>query len=286
MSCATDLCPKIVGISKAMSAGGKAAKDLIAQLCQPCANGKGEPSDNAKRMVDNAVICDVMCCCKSAEYKQVCVDQTFSAADAKLGYKSRYKSEISYNMSVKPPSPFMHRDKEERDTTQRSTYWQGRARDDIEYYHPGVGYVRRPDIVIVENPSIPPYQSNIERVVELKFDNDRERPGQYTDYTSIAGERSKFKVIHNDDCDCSDRRRRRAPEPVPVAVPQKKEEPARSTGMSILGTAAAVGIVVLGAAALAVAAPAAAGTATAAALGLAWMNIFGNAPAGPPAGEA
>lgn len=220
MSCAKKLSPKIEGVSRAMSAGGKAAKQLIAQLCAPCAHGKGDPTDIAKRMVDNAVICDVICCCKPTPNMQVCVDQTFSAVDEKMGYKSRYKSEISYNMRKTPPVPLMHR-VNGRDTTQPTEHWQSRAWQ-IKGYVPGKGHIRRPDIVIVEDPAKPPYQSNIERVVEVKFGGDVEGIGQYSAYSKIAGSRAKLKVMHDSECDCSDRKRR--PMPVPVSVPQKQEE--------------------------------------------------------------
>ena len=104
---------------------------------------------------------------------QGCMEQTFKKADQLLGFNSRYKPEISYDMTQTqtPPLPFMHRE-DGQDTTEPSHYWQGRVQQEIDNYAAGRGMVRRPDLVIVNDPCQPPNQSNIERVVEIKFQGD------------------------------------------------------------------------------------------------------------------
>lgn len=48
-----------------------------------------------------------------------------------------------------------------------SKYWD----EDPEHppFKPGKGMIRRPDVIIVQNPNRPPTQDNIKQVVEMKF---------------------------------------------------------------------------------------------------------------------
>ncbi|WP_233464241.1 VRR-NUC domain-containing protein [Burkholderia arboris] len=66
------------------------------------------------------------------------------------------------------------------------------------------GDIRRPDVVIVNDPSIPPVQSNIKTVVEMKFPGDSYGPDQEDDYIEIAGSPSKFVHLGAADCGCGD----------------------------------------------------------------------------------
>lgn len=181
---------------------------------------------------------------------QSCVDQVFSAADLALGHKSRYKPEISWNMNEKPPTPFMHRE-HGQDTTRPSEYWQGRAKSDIEQYHPGQGWVRRPDLTIVDDPSRPPGPGNTERVVEIKFRDDRRDEEQDDAYVKIAGGRGNYSVFRIDgkaakdeeSCAC-DARRKRQPVPETVPVPEESKALAKfltAFGWSTLAVLGAVG---------------------------------------------
>lgn len=220
----------IAGISTAITSGKMdSGSQAFGRFLEGCGVDSDTPIEVLLRAVDNNVLCTVMCCCKvrpssgaaGREQRQQCVDETLSDADRSLAFKSRYKSEISYDMETQPPRPFMHRDSTGADTTQRSEYWQGRAQSEIEGYQPGYGMVRRPDIVIVKDAETPPYQSNIERVVEMKFQGDLPNLAQDYAYRTIAGGARRYSRMQEgelglDNCSCADRK----PVPVLVAVPR------------------------------------------------------------------
>ena len=62
---------------------------------------------------------------------------------------------------------------------------------------------RRPDVVIVKDPNLPPTQDNIKHVVEIKFGTDTFEKPQRDAYTEIAGDRTKVKVLDPDECGCN-----------------------------------------------------------------------------------
>lgn len=85
--------------------------------------------------------------------------------------------------------------------------WLAKYWDEPEAQRPaweaGQGYIRRPDVVIVKDPTKPPTQDNIQQVVEMKFppqetDRDQKRKDE-----RIAGDPSRALVIGPQDCDCS-----------------------------------------------------------------------------------
>lgn len=63
--------------------------------------------------------------------------------------------------------------------------------------------IRRPDVVIVEDPGKPPIQDNIRQVVEMKFPPDQRSKEQIDAYGEIAGSDYKVVVMQPDDCDCN-----------------------------------------------------------------------------------
>ena len=77
----------------------------------------------------------------------------------------------------------------------------------------GRGMVRRPDVVIVKDPSKPPTQDNIKQVVEIKFPPDTMDVKQDEAYRRIAGDRTKLVEMGPEDCDCTQS------EPEPSKVP-------------------------------------------------------------------
>lgn len=291
--------PALQGLSTvvtgALSAGGDAAGAV--QLCRDFLRDIGADAADPLTEIERKTLCGVMCCCRTPgggssqhEHRQDCVAAVLGDADAALGWKSRYKAEISYDMiSGEVPQPLMHRGPDGEDTTEPSRYWQGRARK-IDGYEPGEGDVRRPDVVIVKDNRLPPItsknesESNVERVVEMKFDGDRWGPGQREDYEEIAGSANKLTEIKQSDCGCGNNQPRRVPVTVPAIVPAT--EPAWS--WRDVAEVGAFGVATLGLAALTVAAivspvegPAgevAAGTATlgaASRFGAAWQRVFG-----------
>ncbi len=163
------------------------------------------PIDPAQKQaaLDQSVICSVACCCNqypnqgSADQNlyQACVHGVYATADAALNYKSRYKSEVSFDMkSHRVPIPLMHRDRNNPNSTEPSHNWMGRAKT-IKGYRPRRGHIRRPDLIIVKDPSVPPHPSNIEKVVEYKFGNDARNFRQDKAYRRIAGKRDKYSIF-------------------------------------------------------------------------------------------
>jgi len=250
----------IQGVSTAVASGLDTASAAWAEIVAACGLDPSLPAEALLRAVDNRVLCTVMCCCSAnpatgaagQAQRQQCVHETFAAADRQLGYRSRYKSEISYNMDVEPPAPFMHREGG-RDTTQPSTYWQGRARSEIEDYRGGQGLVRRPDIVIVDDVNVPPYQSNIGRVVEMKFRGDAPDLEQDAAYRDIAGGALRYSRMMEgepgpDNCRCGEQQRVDVPQTVPVPSPAPGvnwRKVAETAGFGVATAALALGTAAL-----------------------------------------
>lgn len=164
---------------------------------------------------DKKVLCSAMCQCQTQpnigvdgrRLKQECVSGRLKALDATLQHTSPYKAEFTYDMTKRPPEPFLDK---EVDTKARrlwpgwtNTLW---SKDPSRPpYKAGRGYTRRPDVVIVKDPMKPPTQDNIKQVVEMKFPDDEYRPRQREDYVIIAGDESKMVPLELKDCDCNQR---------------------------------------------------------------------------------
>jgi hypothetical protein len=113
--------------------------------------------------IDKKIMCEVFRCCQDPKRNpradgakfSSCVDDVFNSVDQFFGRKSRYKSEVSYK---KDGAPWMYGNS----TTPR---------------HPTGAFPRypsgsrRPDVVAVKNPSLPPIASNIQNIYEFKFTN-------------------------------------------------------------------------------------------------------------------
>ncbi|MEM1298489.1 MAG: hypothetical protein AAGH68_04350 [Pseudomonadota bacterium] len=99
---------------------------------------------------------------------------------------------------------------------------------------------RRPDVVVTRSPLRPlPYaypgemlgtrilgdNSNILSVFEMKFPGDRERPGQFADYRTIAGT-GHFEVLTTgkESCNCRDQSRQQAGQPATAPYSQPAGE--------------------------------------------------------------
>jgi len=219
-SCIVKLSPAVAAVSKLLNADIDGYNDEFSSIIQKCINNPGNISqgllDTTKQKIDDKILCELMCCCTKnpcigrvakTKQKQSCVDATLTAADAMLGFKSRYKSEFSYNMAERFPKPFMHRDELGQNTLEKSRRWQTRAKQDIPGYKGGEKDpdVRRPDVIIVKDPSIPPNRDNIDRVVEMKFKNDPWGYGQAQAYERIAGGSKKLiPMEEGGNCNCSE----------------------------------------------------------------------------------
>ena len=124
--------------------------------------------------------------------------------DEMMFNQSPYKPEITYDMHTDPPSPIM----DKNILTKGHEYVWGWIKknwlNDKGYeYEKGQGMSRRPDVVIVKDPNLPPTQDNIKHVVEIKFGTDTFEKPQRDAYTEIAGDRTKVKVLDPDECGCN-----------------------------------------------------------------------------------
>ncbi|OBY88810.1 nuclease [Pseudomonas sp. AU11447] len=162
---------------------------------------------------DKKVLCSAVCYCSATpnisqdgrNLKQACVAQRLGELDEVLQKRSPYKSEVSYDMTKNPPQPIL-------DSQTGSSphgwipgwirkYWD----EDSEHppFEANTGMIRRPDVVIVKDPSKPPTQDNIKQVVEMKFPPDPADKGQKDAYAEITGDEQKVVVLKSTECDCN-----------------------------------------------------------------------------------
>jgi len=162
--------------------------------------------------VDKKVICKAICVCNRApdagvsgqNLRQQCVSRNLRDVDSAMSWQSPYKSEVNFDMTQTPPAPIMR----SASPTEAHPYlpgwiakhWPG----GLDAYPSGSNAVRRPDVVIVKDGSLPPTQDNIKGVVEIKFPPQTKDPEQDDDYARIAGARDKVATMGPGDCDCSD----------------------------------------------------------------------------------
>lgn len=199
--------------------------------------------------IDTGYLCAHICRCKNTSLKdcegrtlrQRCTTQGIWFDEEVNQLVWRYKAEVGYNMKVSPPAPLMSREQPNRP----SRFPLGRAvcegllKRDFEG-GPQKGLVRIPDCIIlkvtgadlaamraagtIDWSRLIPTQSNIDTVVEIKFDNDELKNEQLLSYRKIAGSVEKFRLLEAQDCDCGER-----PKPVtvpvrsPVTTPMQRE---------------------------------------------------------------
>ncbi|EPM46405.1 VRR-NUC domain-containing protein [Pseudomonas syringae] len=209
----------------------------------PLANGEMSPEGSTTPVklsqpeldfADKKVLCSAICKCKNTpgigkdgrSLKQSCVSGQLKALDGILQHRSLYKPEVNYDMTRQPPAPIMDRSVETKGHDWLpgwiKKWWD--APDGEGSRRPpfiaGEGMVRRPDVVIVNDPTKPPTQDNIKQVVEIKFPPDKRDRRQDAAYTQIAGDKNKLVVIGPEDCDCNQ------PEPDPTKIPVEQLAPA------------------------------------------------------------
>lgn len=161
---------------------------------------------------DESVLCSAICKCRDApgigkdgrKLNQVCVSGRLKTLDGIMQGRSSYKPEVNYDMTQHPPAPIMS----SNDDMQPHGWLVGWIRkhwgdQPRPMFEPGQGMIRRPDVVIVENPNLPPTQDNLRSVVEIKFPGDELTPQARRDYINIAGGKEKFKLLRSDECNCA-----------------------------------------------------------------------------------
>ncbi len=263
--CVPALTPAVKAASLIQSGSLASASKGTSGVVQACSRTAAlQPPLAARTAIDNKLICFVMCCCSEFAQQgssgqnlmQGCADDVFQSADQQLDFKSRYKSEVSYVMDPLDapggtptgavPSPLMS---QTTVPTRPSTNWIMRAAQALgSSWEKGTGMVRRPDLVIVDNPCLPPTQDNIERIAEMKFGSDANDPLQNDAYERIAGVAGKYDVFRagqgakpqpgdTQQCDCNDDEYRKLVQ-VPIEQTQAEEEAQRNKN---LATAAKAG---------------------------------------------
>jgi hypothetical protein len=167
---------------------------------------------------DKAFLCRVMCnCAKLGVWtrgggrilRQKCVEERIDAENARAisqtGKKTMYVPEVNYNMTTVPPSPIMSKEDPMEPQHDMLSYifssWPGKMKGYLAGKESGVDQLRRPDVVIVQDPSQPPVQSNLRAVIEMKFDDELTR-GQADDYIDIAGDNAQYVPLRRAQCGC------------------------------------------------------------------------------------
>lgn len=165
---------------------------------------------------DRVVLCSVLCKCKAIGVatkngrvqRQRCVQQRLDLANEvsriETGAPTEYRPEQTYDMSKEPPEPITDPDDPLVPHSNLRQWidnvWPGGRKA----YKAGAGNMRRPDVVIVNDPTRPPVQPNIKTVIEMKFPPDYYGRNQERDYIRIAGSRSKFVPLGPAECGCGD----------------------------------------------------------------------------------
>jgi VRR-NUC domain len=180
--------------------------------------------------LDKKVLCAAMCQCDKApnlgkdgkQLKQACVARTMKEVDKQLDHQSPYKQEINYDMTKNPPEPIMDKTVPTKGHGWLPAWIQKRfgKSDNPELpnipFEAGTGQIRRPDVVIVNDPTKPPTQDNIKQIVEMKFPPDQRSDAQEKEYKRIAGPNAEVKTLQPSDCDCN------KPEPEPPKMPVRE----------------------------------------------------------------
>ncbi|MGV4733221.1 nuclease [Burkholderia pseudomallei] len=157
------------------------------------------------------------------------------------GKPSEYLPEVPYDMRPKPPAPPVPIMEEDDPLTPVGGLldwiqdkWPGKLGGYIKGKKAGLDQIRRPDVVIVNDPSQPPVQSNIKAVVEMKFD-DGFGYGQEISYKRIAGGDSKYVSLKRADCPCDNEK----PQGKPARSAQTQSETDELFGTNTSGMNAA-----------------------------------------------
>ncbi|TKD03207.1 bacteriophage T4 gp5 trimerisation domain-containing protein [Polyangium fumosum] len=168
---------------------------------------------------DEVLICRFICECKDARRgdgtrePQQCYIRKIRLYEQSARGTTHIWSEVPYDMSTNPPTPIMSRKEPWRQT--------GRKPEGSKI----------PDNVLVKDPSKPPTQDNIDRIIEVKFPPDDWWEGQQTAYERIAGDPTKVEKWGPDNpCHCSDR---------------KEKEPVRVPATDVVGTAVIAALIVV-----------------------------------------
>lgn len=264
--CDETLGPGLAAYQQMTDAGTLCAlADFDDNIVQLCRGATGAARNQLMEEVDKKMLCALLCCCSrdpnispsGRQAFQSCVSGTLARAQQDMGGDSRFKPEVSYNMRTYPPEPMMERGLLGGLTTTPIPWNSGgnaHINNRIERDFPGVRpehgrNTRRPDVVIVHDPSQPPTQDNIANVVEMKFPGDSYGEDQLRAYQDIAG--GDIIELDVDTCGCNDDDTTQEQVALVTAAAEARDRQV-SLGDRVLSGAGAVltGIATVGAAAL------------------------------------
>ena len=167
-------------------------------------------------------------------YQRAVTTAIQAEAEANFGVWA-YLAEVGYNMRTFPPMALMS-DREGR-RHRPSSFPLGAAKREIEDM--GKGAFRIPDVTvlkvkaaeiiamrtsgIIDWQKFKPIDANIERLVEIKFGQDKWGDGQYPAYNRIAP--GKVRELADTDCSCDTRKPPSGGVKIPVYPPIKNPNP-------------------------------------------------------------
>ncbi len=143
---------------------------------------------------DEVLICRFICECKDARRgdgvrePQQCFIRKIRLYEQAARGTTHIWSEVPYDMSMNPPTPIMSRNEPWRQTGRK----------------PAGSKI--PDLIIVKDPTKPPTQDNIEKIIEIKFPDDPWRRDQLTTHKKIAGGAPVEEWGVDKPCYCSDQK--------------------------------------------------------------------------------
>ncbi len=157
-----------------------------------------------------AIICSFVCVCdinpleskSGSNLKQACVNKGIDWMHAS-GQGTNILPEVGYFMGTSPPSPLMKDGDHDipqpiRNHWHRFNKVKNLLKDDAYRQY----MLRIPDVIVTKDPTKPPTQDNIKKVVEIKFPNDDWGPEQEEDYELIAGDPDDLEKLTVDKCGC------------------------------------------------------------------------------------
>ncbi len=174
-----------------------------------------------------AALCEIYCHCYRNGGKQACVEEELNVLDEQLNGESPFIAEMPYNMTNSPPTPMPSVNNPKRGS--KNWHYENHPHYP-KNFKSKTGMVRRPDVVILDDPTGPASGDNLRAVVEMKFPPDRwdtaEMRERDDDYETIIRDNNPdgqyIKIDESkDSCDC-DNKREKQKEPVPVPLPKRK----------------------------------------------------------------
>lgn len=193
--------------------------------------------------MDKTYLCAHVCAASKAPkigkkgqklYQRVVTTAIQAEAEANFGVWA-YLAEVGYNMRTFPPMALMSNTEGRKHRP--SSFALGAAKREIEDL--GKGDFRIPDVTVlkvkaaeiiamrtsgtIDWQKFKPINANIDRLVEIKFGQDKWGDGQYPAYNRIAP--GKVRELADTDCSCDTRKPANGGVKIPVYPPIKNPNP-------------------------------------------------------------